>query len=69
MGSPAGKAFNARLPEALHQVIKLVASQAAQKAGGQTNMNKVMVESLYGVFRDRLSEEDRKAVETFISKL
>lgn len=69
MGSPAGKAFNARLPEALHRAIKKQAAIAAQKLGGQTNMNKVMVESLFASFKGDLSSDEVTEIQKFIEKL
>jgi hypothetical protein len=69
MGTPAGKAFNARLPEQLHRLIKLVAAEAASQQGGQTNMNKIIVLDLYHTYQERLSPEDRQAIEFFISRL
>jgi hypothetical protein len=69
MGTPAGKAFNARLPEPLHRLIKLVASEAASTQGGQTNMNKIIVLDLYRTYQSRLSPEDQQVIEHFISRL
>ncbi len=69
MGSPAGKAFNARLPEALHRAIKKQAATAAQKDGGQTNMNKVIIETLFEGLKSDLSAEELAEVQKFIEKL
>ncbi len=69
MGSPIGKAFNARLPEALHRAIKKQAAIEAQKAGGQTNMNKVIVESLFGSFKGDLTAEEIVDIEKFIERV
>lgn len=64
-----GKAFNARLPLALHRVIKADAKSSAKLHGGQTNMNKLIVELLFTFYRDRLTPEERAEVEAFIAKL
>jgi hypothetical protein len=69
MSLRTGKAFNARFPEPLHRLIKEAAVQAAKKNGGQANMNKVIVEAIYGAMKTRLSEDQQKEVERFISKL
>ncbi len=69
MGSPTGKAFNARLPEALHRAIKKQAAAVAQKEGGQTNMNKVMVETLFEACKAEMTAEEVLEVEKFIEKL
>ncbi len=69
MGTPAGKAFNARLPEALHRAIKRHAATVAQRDGGQTNMNKVIVETLFGALQGDLTPEELAEVQKFIEKL
>jgi hypothetical protein len=69
MGSPIGKTFNARFPESLHCAIKQAASLAASKHGGQTNMNKLIVEALYAAYRQGLSDAERAACDLFISRL
>lgn len=69
MSLRTGKAFNARFPEPLHKVIKALAVAAADKNGGQANMNKVIVEALYAHLKSSLSAEEQKEVERFISKL
>lgn len=64
-----GKAFNARLPLALHRAIKADAKTTAKKAGGQANMNKLMVELLYAQYKAKLNEAERVEIEAFIARL
>jgi hypothetical protein len=63
------KAYNAFLPPELHAAIRKDAKAMAEAAGGQVNINKVLVEQLFEQYRGRLEPAEQAAIEEFLGNL
>ena len=63
------KAFNLKMPEVLHKLIKDQAAERAKEGGGQRNMNREIVVHLFEQYREALTEEEVSECEQFIRNL
>jgi len=65
---PNSKMYQATLPLAMHEHLR-VAAEIAAKAGGQINLNKIIVQRLYDSLKDEFSAAERREIEAFLKRL
>ena len=63
------RAFNVRMPDVLHKLIKDEARGRAESEGGQRNMNREIVDALFQQYKEALTDEEITDCEAFIQGL